>query len=79
MLGSGVADGGEGITFSPAAYPPASTFVPSPLQLPTNVFISITGNLAAPSAVPAMSPLILLLTSLAVLGLFTARHKLVPR
>jgi hypothetical protein len=79
-LGSGVVDRGEGIAFSLAAYPPASGFIPSPvLQVPTNIFISITGDLAAPSAIPATSPLVLLLTGLAVVGLFTARHKFARR
>jgi hypothetical protein len=74
--GSGVTDHGEGDAFSPlAAYPPASTFTPSPLQLPTNILITVTGDPAAnPSPTPLPSSLILLLTGLAGVGLFAARR-----
>ena len=76
---AGVADGGEGITFAVAPYPPASTFIPSPLQKPTNNFITVTGDLLVGPGTPAPSSLILLLIGLAGAGLYAARRKFARR
>lgn len=79
--GAGVSDRGDGIAFTAASYAPASTFTPSPLlQTPTNDFITVTGDPApTPTPTPIPSTLILLLTGLAGVGLFTARRKFTSR
>ncbi|HEV2690355.1 MAG TPA: hypothetical protein VGV35_17485, partial [Bryobacteraceae bacterium] len=74
-VGTGVTDHGDGDAFSLNAFPPASTFIPNPLQLPTNVFITVTGDAGAPTPTPLPSSLILLLTGMLGVGLFAARHK----
>jgi hypothetical protein len=77
--GSGVADRGDGVTFTLAGYPPASNFTPTPLQLPTNVFITVTGDATTLPPTPAPSSLILLLTGLAGAGLYGTTRKFARR
>jgi hypothetical protein len=72
--GSGVTDLGSGGSGSSAVFPPATDLNPD-IMTPENFLVTVTGDLTAPSAKPAPSSLILLLTGLAGVGLFAAKRK----
>jgi hypothetical protein len=72
--GTGVTTLGAGGPPTLAAYAPAST---SFLNLPGNLYLNVTGDVA-PSMTPAPSSLLLMLAGLACIGLWFARRKSAP-
>ena len=68
-LAPGVADLGLGVSFSVAAFPPASP-LSGPPPVPTNSFITVTGTAATPE------PSTLVLAFTAIAGLLIRRHRL---